>query len=234
MSQFFTGDFLDATIGQWEYIVRILIAVICGGAIGFERSHRNKEAGIRTHIIVSLGSALLMIVSKYGFFDVIIYDSISLDASRIAANIITGISFLGAGVIFLKGGSIKGLTTAAGLWTTAGIGVALGAGMYTVGIVSTVLVVAIQYFLHRYNIASETTSSNEITLLFREKETTADEIMKQFEKRTILVQEFRIIKNEDGTTKMVIIAKSAENTSIPAIVELLRALPEVIEISVTT
>lgn len=141
------------------YIIRILIAAVCGGLIGLERSKRQKEAGIRTHIIVCLGAALMMIVSKYAFFDVIsIPDArISVDASRIAANIITGISFLGAGVIFVKDASIKGLTTAAGIWATSGVGMAVGAGMEAVGIVTTGLIIFLQIFLHKYAAGLEST-----------------------------------------------------------------------------
>lgn len=109
---------------------------------------RQKEAGIRTHIIVALGSALMMVVSKYGFFDVICYNSVTLDASRIAANIITGVSFLGSGMIIFKG-SVKGLTTAAGVWATSGIGLAVGAGMYGISICATILLLVIQVCIHR-------------------------------------------------------------------------------------
>lgn len=87
---------------QGEYLLRILIGAICGAAIGYERKSRMKEAGVRTHLIVALGSTMMMLVSKYGFFDVVTMQGISLDASRIAANIITGVSFLGAGVIFVR------------------------------------------------------------------------------------------------------------------------------------
>ena len=107
-------------IGAWDYLVRIVVACLCGGLVGLERTKRLKEAGIRTHIIVALGATLIMVVSKYGFADVV-----GADASRIASNVITGISFLGAGVIFVRGGSVKGLTTAAGIWATAAIGLAL-------------------------------------------------------------------------------------------------------------
>ena len=99
-----------------------------------------KEAGLRTHIIVAVGAALLMIVSKYGFTDILDTPGIRVDGSRVAANVITGISFLGAGVIFVRDVSIKGLTTAAGLWSMAGVGLAIGAGMYAIGIFSTALI----------------------------------------------------------------------------------------------
>ena len=108
--------FFHAHIDELEYMLRIAIAALCGGIIGFERSRMRKEAGLRTHIIVAVGAALLMIVSKYGFMDILDTPGIRVDGSRVAANVITGISFLGAGVIFVRDVSIKGLTTAAGLW----------------------------------------------------------------------------------------------------------------------
>lgn len=127
---------------------RMLLAVLCGAFIGFERSRRQKEAGIRTHIMVTLGSALVVIVSKYGFLDVAGAPGINVDVSRMAANIVTGVSFLGAGVIFLRGGYVKGLTTAAGIWSTAGVGCAIGAGMYIIGISATAMIIVIQIILH--------------------------------------------------------------------------------------
>ena len=136
---------------EFIYILRIVVAAACGGLIGLERSKRQKEAGIRTHLIVALGAALMMVVSKYAFFDVVLIPDarISVDASRIAANVITGVSFLGAGVIFVKDLSIKGLTTAAGIWATSGVGMAIGAGMVWLGIVTTVLLIVFQIVLHK-------------------------------------------------------------------------------------
>lgn len=128
---------------QGELIIRIVLAGICGAIIGNERRNRLKEAGIRTHVIVAIGSALIMTISKYGFFDIDSYD-----ASRVAAQIVSGVGFLGAGVIFVKKENVSGLTTAAGLWTTAGIGMAIGAGLYIVGIASAILVILIQIILH--------------------------------------------------------------------------------------
>lgn len=133
---------------QLIYLVRIFAAAVMGGLVGLERSHRQKNAGIRTHIIVAMGASLVMIVSKYGFFDVLANPSIGLDPSRIASNVVTGISFLGAGVIFVRRGSTKGLTTAAGIWTTAGIGMAIGAGMYLLGALATILMLLVQLVFH--------------------------------------------------------------------------------------
>ena len=133
---------------QGEYILRMLIAAACGAGIGYERKNRLKEAGIRTHLIVALGAALAMMVSKYGFFDVV-SESIKLDPSRVAAQIVSGVGFLGAGMIFVRRQSVSGLTTAAGIWATAGVGMAVGSGMYIVGVAGTLLIILTQIVLHR-------------------------------------------------------------------------------------
>ncbi len=145
-----TERLIEAFSTQGVYVLRIMLAAICGGFVGFERSKRQKDAGIRTHIIVALGSALVMIVSKYAFGDLALSENLRVDASRIASNVVTGVSFLGAGVIFVKEQSIRGLTTAAGIWATAGLGLAIGGGLYIVGIACTVLLFVIQTLLHKY------------------------------------------------------------------------------------
>ena len=136
------------------YVFRVIIAGICGIIIGYERKSRAKEAGIRTHFIVASAAALIMIVSKYGFFDLIqeaIAEGVEvkLDPSRIASCIVSGVGFLGAGMIFVQKYTIKGLTTAAGIWATAGIGMAVGAGLYTTGILFTFLIYIAQVLLHK-------------------------------------------------------------------------------------
>lgn len=133
---------------QLEYLLRLCIAAICGMVIGYERKNRMKEAGIRTHFIVAIGAALVMIISKYGFQDQIGWLNMSLDPSRIAAQAVTGVGFLGAGVIFMQKQTIVGLTTAAGVWATAAIGLAIGSGLYFVGISATVITILGQIFLH--------------------------------------------------------------------------------------
>ena len=136
-----------------ECIGRMVIACICGIVIGFERNTRAKEAGIRTHCIVGCASALMMIISKYGFSDLVKMDyqfaaEIRLDPSRMAQGIVTGVGFLGAGIIYFQRGIIRGLTTAAGVWTMSGIGMAIGAGMYIIGIAATCLILLLQIILH--------------------------------------------------------------------------------------
>lgn len=131
-----------------ELLLRIFLAAICGAAIGYERKNRHKEAGIRTHILVAVGAALMMIVSKYGFSDLIGIKGMGLDPSRIAAQIVSGIGFLGAGIIFVRNHIVNGLTTAAGIWVTSGIGMAIGSGMYVIGVVAAIGVVFVQVILH--------------------------------------------------------------------------------------
>lgn len=133
-----------------DWFVRILVAAACGFAIGFERKTRSKEAGIRTHTIVALASALMIIISKYGFVDLSEWGmGKSYDGARLAAQIVTGIGFLGAGMIFYRRDQLHGLTTAAGIWATAGIGMAAGAGMPLIACVVTVIMVLMQVILHR-------------------------------------------------------------------------------------
>ena len=139
---------------ELQYFARVILAAICGIAIGYERKNRAKEAGIRTHCIVACAAALIMVVSKYGFFDLIesAYREgveVKLDPSRIASCIVSGVGFLGAGMIFVQKQTVKGLTTAAGIWATAGIGMAIGAGLYIIGILVTILILFAQFLLHK-------------------------------------------------------------------------------------
>jgi putative Mg2+ transporter-C (MgtC) family protein len=130
------------TLDWWEVLLRLALAAALGAAIGFERELREREAGLRTHLLVSLGSALFTIVSAYGFHAFLASGAnvVRADPTRIAAQIVTGIGFLGAGAIIRQGLSVRGLTTAATLWVVAAIGLAAGAGYYSAAVISTVLV----------------------------------------------------------------------------------------------
>ena len=135
----------------WEFVLRIFVAALLGGVIGLEREYRAKEAGFRTHFLVALGSALFMIVSAYGFEEVVSLPGHRLDVSRIAAH------FIGAGtIIFQKSENVvRGLTTAAGVWVVAAIGLACGGGMYVLATAATVLVLAgleaFNFILHKFD-----------------------------------------------------------------------------------
>lgn len=122
-----------------EFVIRLVVAGAMGALVGLDREYRAKEAGYRTHFLVSLGSALIMIVSQYGFTEVLGKEGMGLDPSRIAAQVVSGIGFIGAGTIILNKQIVRGLTTAAGIWATAGIGLAIGAGMYGLGVSATIL-----------------------------------------------------------------------------------------------
>ena len=127
------------TVGDWHVAFRLGLAAVLGGAIGVERELRDREAGIRTHLLVSLGSALFTLVSAYGFHDFLVSGNavVRADPTRIAAQIVSGIGFLGAGAIIRQGLSVRGLTTAGTLWLVAAIGMACGAGYYSAAIIST-------------------------------------------------------------------------------------------------
>lgn len=118
------------TIDTLHITLRLLLALLLGGVIGFEREQNNRAAGLRTHILVCLGSTLIMLLSMYGFAEFARLDNVRLDPARLAAQVISGIGFLGAGTILFTGKSITGLTTAASLWVVAAIGLAVGAGFY--------------------------------------------------------------------------------------------------------
>jgi len=129
---------------DWNLILRLLLAGVMGGLIGLERELRAKEAGFRTHFIVALGSALFMIISQFAF-------SGRFDAARVAAQVVSGIGFIGAGVIIFQKNVVRGVTTAAGLWVAAAIGLACGAGMFDVAgaaALMTVLCLELLHFFH--------------------------------------------------------------------------------------
>lgn len=125
---------------EWNFILRLCVAGLCGTVIGLDREYRVKDAGFRTHFLVALGSALMMIVSQYGFEGFLAdHDGTRFDPGRIAAQVVSGIGFIGAGTIIIHRQLVRGLTTAASLWATAGIGLAAGAEMYVVAGAATLL-----------------------------------------------------------------------------------------------
>lgn len=130
---------------DFQIIGRLLLTLLLSGLIGLERQVHRRDAGLRTHILVALGSCLIMLTSLY-VFD-IYKDVVSIDPARIAAGVITGIGFLGAGTIIREPEKVRGLTTAASLWVVAGIGLAVGVGFNRVAIYATVLVLIVLHFL---------------------------------------------------------------------------------------
>lgn len=190
---------------ELAFFVRIVCACICGAAVGFERSKRFKEAGIRTHCMVACTAAVFMILSKYCFADLAgdygmaSFGERGADPARIAAQIVCGIGFLGAGVIFKNGNSIKGLTTAAGIWATAAIGMAIGSGMYWIGGFTTALVVALQVLMHKFTVGSDAYSTNRITIVAKDSPDFRVWLTTRFEQWGIQVEESSVARNGDGT-----------------------------------
>ena len=190
-----------------EFLIRLLLSAALGALVGLERSKRQKEAGVRTHCIIACTSALFMILSKYAFIDVTSIDGLrGADPARIAAQVVSGISFLGAGVIFKNGNSIRGLTTAAGMWGTAAVGMAVGAGMYWLGLIEAAILVAIQIFLHRFPVGADALTTQEIVVEMAD----TPELQAQFD--TLLAAHHgqvveSSLSREEGYLRMEITAK---------------------------
>ena len=190
-----------------DFCGRLLLSCLLGGIIGYERSKRFKEAGIRTHIIVCCGAALLMIVSKYGFADLTApgggdFNGVrGADPARVAAQVVSGISFLGAGVIFKNGGTIKGLTTAAMLWFTAGIGLAVGAGMIWIAVVGTLLVCSLQMLLHRFAVGADAYAANRLHFVVKNGYDFNTALMGQLESWGAQITESKVNRRRDGVTE---------------------------------
>ena len=175
-----------------EWILRILCAALAGGLIGFERHSQSKEAGIRTHAIVAMGAAVIMIISKYGFIDVK-----PGDPARLAAQVVSGIGFLGAGIIFVRHNIIQGMATAAGIWTTSAIGLAFGSGMYLIGGFTGILVVIIQIFFQKKASLSQLRTDMKLRLTIR-PEGSVQEISGFLKDKGFTVTGNRILKNKEN------------------------------------
>ena len=192
---------------ELECFVRILMASLCGCMIGYERTRRLKEAGVRTHCVVACGAALMMVVSKYGFADIIqngvyLYGSDGVDASRIASQVVTGVGFLGAGVIFVRNNLVNGLTTAAGIWATAGVGLALGSGMYVVGISSALLVLFIQFVMHRIAYFADVASGGLIRMTLVKREGIVQSMEDYLQREKLSVISVKINKTKKDEVKL--------------------------------
>ena len=180
-----------------ELLLRIFVAMILGMLIGNERKNRMKSAGMRTHALVALGSALIMVVSKYGFAD-----TVSGDGARLAAQVVSGVGFLGAGMIFVRHNLVSGLTTAAGVWTTAGIGLTIGAGMYFVGVFCALLMVLMQNISHKIPCFSNVAAGGLIRMTIQKKSGAVEEIKQLLTGQSIEIQSLQIQKTEKEKIKL--------------------------------
>lgn len=194
-----------------EFLIRILLAGCLGIAIGFERSRRQKDAGIRTHCIIAVTSAAIMLLSKYAFLDVgIISGAKASDPARLAAQVVSGISFLGAGVIFKdKNASIKGLTTAAGMWATAAVGMSIGAGLYWMGLIETIVVVFSQTLLHKFPIGNDALSVQELQIKIKDNAEMHEAIRLFIEQHSGKIEQSEI-KRSDGMMSLKLTVRCSE------------------------
>lgn len=212
----------------WEmaFLLRLLGAGLCGAIIGYERTARLKEAGIRTHLIVAMGAALFMIVSKYGFDDVVFLDGVGLDPSRVAAGIVSGVGFLGAGMIFMRDRNITGLTTAAGIWATAGIGMAVGAGLYFVGFLGTVMIYVIQIILHKHFLGLRTPYVTNLTLRIVDNDKALDSVREAMGKECQIIN-CKVNRVGDGTMHVEFSVKAPATYNHAGLLGLLKNNPDV-------
>ena len=218
-------------------ILRILMACFCGGIIGLERTKRLKEAGIRTHCIIASTAALLMIVSKYGFTDLMVNGDLfdgsrGADAARIAAGVVTGISFLGAGVIFKNGNSVRGLTTASGIWATAAVGMSIGAGMIIPGLVLFLIVMIVQILFHHFNIGSDIYSETEVHVTARATKHYRTLIFDMAEKKQIQIVSFSATRSDNGEERYEVIFRPKRDLTLKQTISSFEEIPEILSIRI--
>ena len=216
-NQFTTAQYVD-------FCIRLVVAFLIGGLIGLERSKRFKEAGIRTHIIVCVTAALIMLISKYGFADLDqtagmeILGSKGADPARVAAQAVSGISFLCAGVI-------------AGIWMTAGIGLAVGAGMYVVVAFTAVLLWLLQYVFYRMPIGAESYDGYQLKFMVKDSEKFEEELRAQFTSWGVQLTSSNITWQRDGVTEFEFVIRGANAIEYTDIKEFAKRLPEVVSFS---
>lgn len=218
-----------------NFCLRLLLACVCGASIGVERSRHFKEAGVRTHVIVCLGAALIMIVSKYGFVDLTASDGSAFagtrgaDPARVAAQVVSGISFLGAGVIFKREGLVRGLTTAAGIWITAGIGLAVGSGMLLIGLFTALVVCILQIMMHKFIFGPDAYATNQLHFTVKNGYEFNHSLNEQLEKWDGTVLESAFSRNqEDGTTDYDLTVRRRKEISYAEMKEFIASHDEII------
>ncbi len=216
-----------------EFLIRILLSCALGILIGYERAKRLKEAGVRTHCIVAVAAATFMILSKYCFSDLGL-DAMGAkvaDPGRLAAQVVSGISFLGAGVIFKSNGGIKGLTTAAGMWATAAVGMAIGAGMYWLGIVATAVLILVQFVFHRHPIGSDSFILQNVCITMKD-EVAVQQAFNEFLSDHAAIVEESHVSRRDGQFLMELTLRLMHPIVHEDALQLLNAQPDIYDISI--
>ena len=221
-----------------ECVLRIILAMGSGAVIGYERSRRFKGAGLRTHVIVCAASALIMVVAKYGFTDMatstgMFFEGVrGTDPARLAAQVVSGISFLGAGVIFKNKGSVSGLTTAAGLWATSGIGLAIGSGLYILGIVTTLLIALFQFLLHKFKIGSESMPRYQISFTVLQSKDFQDALDEQLKEWSIHLVDMKMSTKDNGHVSYDLSLRASYRLDTKEILRFFNSRDDVVTVSV--
>lgn len=214
---------------EWDFLTRLCVAGLCGTVIGLDREYRVKDAGFRTHFLVALGSALMMIVSQYGFEDFLAtHDGLRLDPSRIAAQVVSGIGFIGAGTIIIHRQLVRGLTTAASLWATAGIGLAAGGHMYIVAGAATLLTLFGLEVLSLF--FGELGRRRTMIVFSAPNRATIDAMFNHLESRdySVISYEVEVARTPDGVVhRATLVIRSKGAATEEGFIDLLRADPDI-------
>lgn len=223
------------TLPQVDHSFRLLIAVLCGAFLGMERSFRSKHAGLRTHAILAGGAALFMILSKYAFFDLAKGAGMQgFDPTVIACYIIDGSGFLGAGIIFNKvdQDTVSGLTTAAGIWATAAVGMACGSGLYWVAIFMAVLILGVQLLMHHFNVGYDAYSNGEIRMTLVDTPEIRAILKEKQQELGITIVSSRITTCADNTLNMILQVRMKQNIPFSAVLKFMDEHPEIKSLSI--
>ena len=211
-------------ITNFEIAVRLVLALVLGGLIGLERESMGRPAGFRTHILVSVGSALIMIMSAYAFADTF---GGRYDPARIAAQVVSGIGFLGAGTIMREGANVRGLTTAASLWTVAGIGLTVGSGFYFAAVLTTFLVVLTLVVLNQLEWNYLSTKHEVMTLLIQDTPGQLARVFAVLAKYDVDVFNVQLSSDDTGEAKLDLEVEISPKFSRVKIIEELVSTPGV-------
>ncbi|GAV23475.1 MgtC/SapB family protein [Carboxydothermus pertinax] len=216
-------------MSEYDIVLRLILASILGGLIGLERESLGKSAGFRTHILVCVGSALIMLLSEKIYFD--FAGKTNADPARLAAQVVSGIGFLGAGTILREGLTIRGLTTAASLWVVSGVGLAVGMGFYFGAVVATGIVYIALLYLGKVEKYLEIYRTGEtITVVVDDSPGQLAKVSQAFGKYGLNIDNVEIIKKKDHKVQIVIMLSRPDKTRVYQALEEVSNLPGVIQV----
>lgn len=223
-------------VSLWEddflvIVLRIMVALLLSGVIGFEREIKNHSAGFRTHILVGIGACLMMLLSIYGFTDFMEEPNVRFDPARIPSYVISGIGFLGAGTIMVNGGTIRGLTTAASIWAVAGLGLVVGAGMYATAVFTTIVILLSLIFLNNFEKRFVRSSALHILEVVGKQDMKLNELVALLEKHNLPLTDLEVNKSAKDLHHVFIKVKIPDQAVYVQLVDEISQLPAVESIS---